>query len=198
MYSQNDEEKYILEALDGTVGRFLDIGAHDGRTLSNTMALAERGWEGVCVEPSPNVFPALLKTHEKRPGIKCVNAPIIPGNEARVMPFYDSRGDLVSTTVQDHVVRWESGSEVRFREFLVMGMPLRALLATVGMDFQFLNLDVESANLELFLDLPEQLMRNLKCICVEHDTFYTKITGYAASFGFSLVAQNGENLIFSK
>ncbi len=198
MYSQNDEEVHILAALSGTVGRFLDIGAHDGHTLSNTMALAERGWGGVCVEPSPNVFPALLNTHEARPNIICVNAPVIPGDRARLMKFYDSRGDLVSTTVPEHVVKWESGANVQFREFMVIGLPLSLLLSDLGYDFQFLNLDVESANLELFRDIPERLWRSLRCVCVEHDGHSDEMAGIAASFGFRQIAWNGENLILAK
>ena len=44
MYSQNEEEKYILEAIGEQVGIFLDIGAYDGETRSNTLALVEREW----------------------------------------------------------------------------------------------------------------------------------------------------------
>ena len=42
MYSQTDEERVILEHFaQRPSGRFLDIGAFDGRVFSNTLALAE-------------------------------------------------------------------------------------------------------------------------------------------------------------
>ena len=54
LYSQNNEQTYILEAFaEKSDGRFLDIGAYDAKLLSNTRALYERGWSGVMVEPSP-------------------------------------------------------------------------------------------------------------------------------------------------
>ena len=34
-------------------GTFLDLGAYDGVDLSNTRALTELGWAGVCIEPNP-------------------------------------------------------------------------------------------------------------------------------------------------
>jgi hypothetical protein len=34
-YSQNDEQDVILEYFNGSIGRFLDIGAFDGITLSS-------------------------------------------------------------------------------------------------------------------------------------------------------------------
>jgi FkbM family methyltransferase len=52
-------------------GTFLEIGAFDGETFSNT-ALLERqyGWRGICVEPLPGPFEQ-LKTSR---GCICVNA----------------------------------------------------------------------------------------------------------------------------
>ncbi|GHU20657.1 hypothetical protein FACS1894163_13700 [Spirochaetia bacterium] len=37
-------------------GFFLDIGANDGKTGSNTYALEQLGWTGACVEPLPDIF----------------------------------------------------------------------------------------------------------------------------------------------
>ena len=66
MYSQNDEEKIILDLLkDQPVGRLLDIGAFDGKTFSNSLALFEKGWSGVVVEPNPESLVALIKLHGK-------------------------------------------------------------------------------------------------------------------------------------
>ena len=48
MYSQNDEERVILEYFAGkTDGRFVDVGAWSGATFSNVWALMELGWSGV-------------------------------------------------------------------------------------------------------------------------------------------------------
>ena len=41
MYSQNQEEKYILKHFKDKQGTFLDLGAYDGKELSNTRALVE-------------------------------------------------------------------------------------------------------------------------------------------------------------
>jgi len=56
IYSQNLEQNYILEYFKDRRGTFIDIGANDGLTLSNTRALVELGWRGVFVEPSPMAF----------------------------------------------------------------------------------------------------------------------------------------------
>lgn len=51
MYSQNDEEAIIMRYFANRTGRLLDIGAADGMTNSNSLALIERGWRAVLVEP---------------------------------------------------------------------------------------------------------------------------------------------------
>lgn len=62
-YSQNDEERVILEYFGDRKGTFLSIGENDGVTFSNVRALAERGWNGVCIEPSPKAFERLKRLY---------------------------------------------------------------------------------------------------------------------------------------
>jgi len=70
MFSQRDEETYILEHFKGSTGTFLDLGAYDGVMFSNTRQLALNGWCGVCVEPSPTVLPKLLELYKDSDKIK--------------------------------------------------------------------------------------------------------------------------------
>ena len=55
-YSQNGEQAHILHYLDTIslkTGRLVDLGAGDGRTMSNTRALLERGWTGDLYDGDP-------------------------------------------------------------------------------------------------------------------------------------------------
>ena len=63
-YSQNNEQEIILNLFKGRTGTFLDIGANDGITLSNTYALSLQGWKGLLVEASPKAYERLVKTYE--------------------------------------------------------------------------------------------------------------------------------------
>lgn len=62
-YSQSKQDYIIDILLNGQVnGFFVDIGAHDGISLSNSYFFEkERGWHGICVEPIPEVFEKLKK-----------------------------------------------------------------------------------------------------------------------------------------
>jgi hypothetical protein len=107
MFSQNSEESHILNHFsDNHTGRFLDIGTFDGRTFSNTHALALTGWSGVCVEPSPLPFSAAMTLYRDRPDIKLVNA-AMSYKETGLVEFADSNGDAISTTSASHEERWK-------------------------------------------------------------------------------------------
>jgi len=60
-YSQNKQDFAVDKQLDELRGGFfVDFGAHDGVEYSNTCFFErERGWTGICVEPSPVSFPSL-------------------------------------------------------------------------------------------------------------------------------------------
>lgn len=47
-----------------TDGFFVDIGANDGISGSNTYALEQMGWKGICIEPQPDVY-RILKKYRK-------------------------------------------------------------------------------------------------------------------------------------
>lgn len=63
-FSQLGQDTQVVNFYKGAKnGYFVDIGANDGVTLSNTFLLEkEYGWTGICVEPIPNVFKNLQKT----------------------------------------------------------------------------------------------------------------------------------------
>jgi hypothetical protein len=54
-YSQMGQDKWVSETVFPGVqnGFFLDVGSGDGTFLSNTKALEQRGWTGICVDPFP-------------------------------------------------------------------------------------------------------------------------------------------------
>src|SRR5947207_13570279 len=66
-YSQVGQDRFLLENFfrGKRGGVFLDIGAYDGETLSNTLFFEKTmGWTGLCVEPLPAAFAKLRATRK--------------------------------------------------------------------------------------------------------------------------------------
>ena len=61
-YSQYNQDIILYNNFFKTIdkGYFVDIGAHDGVSLSNTKFFEDLGWEGVCIEPQPDVYKKLV------------------------------------------------------------------------------------------------------------------------------------------
>lgn len=66
MYSQLKQDEYVINTLypGKTDGWFIEAGADNGIYLSNTKALEELGWKGLCIEPIPDVYSDLVKNRK--------------------------------------------------------------------------------------------------------------------------------------
>ncbi len=60
-YSQAGQDRFLNEKWfkNKTNGVFVEIGAHNGISFSNTKFFEELGWKGICIEPIPEVFEEL-------------------------------------------------------------------------------------------------------------------------------------------
>lgn len=62
-YAQHGEDRWIAEHLSlPSAGYFVEVGAADGVTGSNTLHFERRGWKGILVEPDPRSLTALLES----------------------------------------------------------------------------------------------------------------------------------------
>jgi len=66
-YSQFEQDKYLNEEIfyQKKNGVFVDIGAYDGITISNTYFFEkELNWTGICIEPHSEIFKELCKNRK--------------------------------------------------------------------------------------------------------------------------------------
>lgn len=190
-YSQNDEQHYILNYFQDRKGKFLDIGAFDGRTLSNTYALLESGWEGVLIEASPLMFSAMqkyLKRMNAHLCLACITVEPVTG----MITFYDN-DQATATTSASHVDKWQA--QTPFSPITVMPVHYNAILSHYGTDFNMVSIDVEGQSAELFLQM-FPLLPTVDLWVVEHDDRRAEIQSLAE--GFSVLYENGENLVLGR
>lgn len=136
----------ILETFLGwrTDGFFVDVGAFDGVTYSNTWGPAVRGWDGLLVEPVPQAAAAARVAHAKHPGIHVIQQAL--GRSAGTADI--AAAGAFSTSVPDMFDRWQALSwrrpdgHVRAQQ-----STLDALLDenAQGRPIDLLSLDVEGA-----------------------------------------------------
>lgn len=99
-YSQCMQDKYLLDNFfkNKRDGFFVDIGAHNGISYSNTKIFEELGWKGICIEPIPEVFEELKKNRT----CKCIQGCI--SNKKRQSKFLRIEGEpeMLSGLMDDY------------------------------------------------------------------------------------------------
>jgi FkbM family methyltransferase len=194
VFSQHDEQLHILKHA-GSSGRLLDIGAFDGKTFSNSLALIENGWGGVLVEPSIGPFKALLALHGGNGRISLVHSAI--SRKSEFCKFWGTN-DGVSTLSEAHHDKWREATE--FAEpYYLRTVTLVELLDYFPGHFDFLNIDTEGSSAELMVEwftTVVALKRMLpKVICVEHDGVQPHIMYFATRHGYKCEYESDENLV---
>lgn len=203
-YSQNDEEQIILEYFGDRKGTVLDIGANDGISLSNSLAIIERGWGGALIEPSLAAFKKLTELHKGRNNVECFNIAI--GKENGEADFYESgehigTGDtaLISTLVKEETERWKGSKFDNFTTATANVMTWESFYASLQQKtFQLVSIDCEG--LDLFI-LSQMDLTEMGCemLIVEwNGKDYLIFKEIASDAGMKLRSKNAENLIFVK
>jgi FkbM family methyltransferase len=194
-YSQNNEQDVILNFFGSHVGRFLDIGAFDGVELSNTRALAELGWSGIMVEPSP---PCLVRLIES---VKGFNSRV----EVWACAVSGSAGMAKLSMSSDISRVWANSIEPTFPEDYIPGkinvpvyvptVSIRTILS--GNDFNFISIDAEWKDLEILRDTPQGIPGcELLCIEPSDSNCRSEMIRYLKDFhGFEVHYETHENIL---
>ena len=195
MPSQYNEDDIIKQFFgEKRDGRFLDIGAYDGKTFSNTFALAERGWSGVCVEASPQCFYGMQKTYDQNPNIRLVSAAVATENGC--VKFYDNGGAVASMN-EKHKAKWEVS--VPFKEIYVMAITPYKLLEMFPGPYDFVSIDIEGDTLFVLSSFPSLKELEVTLVCVEVDGGKTpRADAIMDRFGFVLEGITTENRLYKR
>lgn len=97
-YSQDGEDMVIASFYEGIKnykGFYIDIGAHHPYRFSNTAYFYNKGWKGINIEPTPDLFKPFLKYRKKN-----INLNVGIGNGEK-MTFYVFNEGALNTFDKD-------------------------------------------------------------------------------------------------
>ena len=175
-------------------GTYIEIGANDGLSQSNTWWLErDRGWSGLLIEPALNRFLELVRNRGSKNSFACTAcmSPDYVGDHINLI-YADLMStsevpDLVKLEPESHTsgLQDESISRVRFSAPVTT---LSALIDTFGLPntIDFLSVDVEGAELHVLggLDLTRHHVRHLLVETRDQDS----VAQWLEHFGYELIA----------
>ena len=133
-------EKYLPEGSR----RFVEVGAHDGVRVSNTVFLAEAGWHGVYIEPLPEAA-ALCRVNHAKNNVVVVNEGV--SDHAGTADLYII-GDCSTLIWDKSAMDWGGSLD---RKVSVQLDTLDHILDGLGWQpgFELLVIDVEQAEMQV-------------------------------------------------
>jgi FkbM family methyltransferase len=199
-HAQYGEDRAILKFFGETPGFYVDVGANDGVSNSNTAALDEMGWRGLLVEADPDLADLCRQARPSGTVIACAAGdPIRHGSQAtfqRVSAGHDKTTGL--STLIDSLALHQKAIQIG-ASICTITVPLQSLddiLAKHGAPtaFELLSVDVEGAELEVFRSCDLARWRPRIIIAEDNSTGRdSRVRRYLRRFGYYLACRSGVN-----
>jgi FkbM family methyltransferase len=174
-FSQFGQDRFLYENFFKNVsnGYFVDIGAYDGVSTSNSLFFEDLGWHGVCIEPNPEKFNILNKYR------RCTCFQFAVGNVInKKTPFLkiknggpDTLSGLVQNSFETQLERCQLKSNEEFDIIEVECVLFEHLIHKTNIDY--LSIDTEGNELEILKTI-DFTKYNIKAITVENNHYDDK------------------------
>jgi FkbM family methyltransferase len=202
----NDLDKKLISIIGSEPGYFVELGANDGISQSNTKHLEMfHGWRGVLVEPYPGNFLKLAKTRSGSTFSENAACVSFGFNASEITLTYSN---LMTTPMQglsdigDRESHAQSGqkflrSEEKVSTFSAKARTLSSILddACAPLTIDLLSLDVEGGELEVLGGVDHSKYR-FKWILVESRS-KQKISDFLGNLGYGFHSQlTGHDFLF--
>lgn len=202
-FSQHGQDRYLEENYfkGKTNGSFVDIGAHDGESGSNTLFFERfHGWTGICIEPARSQYETLVKSRTA----ECLNVALSDfEGEAEFLEVTKGLHQMGGLTndLRPHVrqlIRDRKGSESQ-----VVSVPVTTfgkLAAERDLrSVDYCSIDVEGAEIKVLGGI-DFAFTNISVVSIENppnlvENFH-RIRRFLEDRGFQLVTTIGSDDIF--
>ncbi len=181
-YSQFEQDRFLDEVFFAkkTGGFFVDVGAHDGISYSNSAFFEfHRKWTGICVEPNPRVFEKLRSARS----VRCENCGL--GAVSGVLRFTSISGyaemlsgftDFYANEHKERIARELQKHGGTATELSIAVKPLFELLDR-NQVIDFMSIDTEGNELDVLrgIDFERQQIR---VFVIENNYFDNRVSEF--------------------
>ncbi len=173
-------------------GYFVEIGAFEGAKKNSTIILENKGWQGVCVEPTPESFKKLTQNRKCR----CENVAIWKEEGSIEFANYKEKpawNGIVETLDEYHQKRIDMATTIT--------VPTKTWdQLNFAPHIDYLQIDVEGAELQI-LDCIDWSKQKISYICIEDNASKggdKTYTDYMRNLGYGLVMQQHVDFLWYK
>ncbi len=191
-FSQYDQDKFLNEVVfsNKNYGFFIDIGAHDGITLSNSLFFERhKDWGGICVEPNPVVFQKLDLNRVS------INLNVCIGSENKKVKFTQIEGysEMLSGITEKYDDRHNEriNNEIlleggKKNEIEVKMIRLDCIDEIKNKKIDFISIDTEGNEYEIVKSINFDML-DVKSLVIENNYKEDLIKKHLNSYGYRLI-----------
>jgi FkbM family methyltransferase len=201
-YSQNGQDAFVITHFNNKKnGVFIDIGAHDGISISNTYYLEkELNWTGICFEPIPSIYDYLKNNRT----CICVNAAVSDIEGVEIFNYVTDI-NFLSGLKKDYeelhlerVLRETNKPDGSIEEIEVECVLLNNMLKEHNIyHVDFLSIDTEGGELNILKSIDYDVF-DIKLICVENNYRTDDIYDFLVTKGYDCAGYLGCDEVFIK
>lgn len=183
-------------------GVFIDVGAHDGISISNTYFLEKnRNWKGICIEPQPEIFNSLK---ENRSSIN-INCAVSNYNGETDFTYIEGYSNMLSGLSSDYndSHRMRIANEVnsfggKVNNIKVPVKKLQDILDEYEIyEIDFCSIDTEGSELSIVESIDFD-KTNINVFIIENNYQETKIKDFLENKGYYLHSKINWDDVFVK
>lgn len=200
-YSQFQQDQFVYDVFfkDKTDGVFVDIGAHNGKTDSNSLFFENLGWSGFCIEPNPEMFDQLQSVR------KCKCLPYAVGDKNQILKFFQIKQENLS--VLSGLVDEFSESAIRrineydlenTQQYDYIDVECKTFDSLIDVyNIDFLSLDTEGNELKILQSIDFNKY-DIDVITVENNDYDNKFLDFFNTKNYKLVVKLGCDEVYKK
>ena len=200
-FSQYYQDKAIDFALNRKRdGIFLDIGAHDGVSLSNTFFFERsRNWTGLCIEPIPEVFARLRSNRHCSVWNCCILDEEKEVTFRSVFPPLEMLSGILEFFDQRHIERINAevsriADKQGYEDIMIPGHNINHLLETLRFyEIDYCSIDTEGAEVNIVKSIDFNRIK-IRAFSIENNDVTGELKNYLPSFGYVRYSLGSDDL----
>jgi len=199
-YSQFQQDKFAYENFfkNKRKGYFIDIGAYDGEIHSNSLFFENLGWEGICIEPNPEMFEKLQNIR------KCKCLPYAVSDKNEITQFFQIKegpstlSGLVNEFTEKAIERINGYDLETSQNFDYIDVECKTFDSLIDIyDIDFLSLDTEGNELKILQSIDFEKY-NINVITVENNKYDDKFINFLTTKNYTFVTRLGCDEFYKK
>lgn len=203
-YSDGGQDKWLYDNIfkDKKGGVFVEIGAYDGLTQSNTLFFERHlGWKGICIEPIPEAFQKLQKNRK----CTCIEGAIYDKSHEALFLHVKGTGEMLSGVLAtfdprqlQRIFTDMSKLGIDTEILIVKCFALTSLLLNNNYKHvDYLSIDCEGGEMEVLKSIDYDAV-DISVISVERNFYDISYVDFMKSKGYELIVWRGNDEIYRK